>query len=639
MKNFTTLAIIICLASSFVRAQKQVELATNISRIKNKDLYLGNDDVLNQRNIKSIQNTVYPDGKNFKENTDNDFLLDSIYKYDFSSETDSLLNSRVLYEYNEQGSLTQEITEYWNSDTETWVNYSKIEREYNEHQELILKILYNWNSANNEWVGNIKDEYDYDENGYISLQAKYIWNINSEVWFGSSRFEYVKNEQGKNIKYTTFNWNIDNAEWIYKDKREYEYYEQVLETLLTAYVWDSAIEEWAFSWKLETEYNEYEVVANVFYYEWNNVSETWQYTYKEESEFDEQGKITLWSSFSYNNTSEDWIFDAKREYEYDEDDFLILTLRHNWNTTSEEWVKYSKYEYEYDENGFISVEALYLWNIANEVWAGDRKYEIETNEYGLYILFIRYLSWDSVNETWIPTSKTENDFNGGSSWEEITCSASYYWDSVNEIWIGTSKTVYEKNELNDILLMTEFDWDYNTNEWALSSKSFYYYSATFSVFVTINPIGAGSVSGQGTHNSSTEVTLEATANDGYEFVYWTDGENVISDNALYTFTMPEADVSLTANFSEVTAILDIANVYNIQIYPNPARDYINIIGIENAETIEILSIMGKTIKLFKRNDIDNQFQINTSDLQNGVYIINVYSGKQIFSRKIIVNKH
>ena len=639
MKNFTTLAIIICLAVSFVRAQKQVELATNISRIKNKDLYLGNDDVLNQRNIKSLQNTMYSDGKNFKENTNNVFLLDSIYKYDFSSETDSLLNSRVLYEYNEQGSLTQEITEYWNSDTETWVNYSKIEREYNEHQELILKILYNWNSANNEWVGNIKDEYDYDENGYISLQAKYIWNINSEAWIGSSRYEYVKNEQGKNTEYTTFNWNSDNAEWVYKDKREYEYYEQVLETLLIAYVWDTTIEEWAFSWKNETEYNEYEEVANKFYFVWDNESEIWQYNYKEESEFDEQGKITLWSSFSYNNTSEEWVYDAKREYEYDENDFLVFTLRQNWNTTDEVWVKYSKYEYEYDEYGFISGEALYLWNIANEAWTGYRKDEIENNEYGLYTLFIRYSSWDIVNETWIPTSKSENDFNGGSSWEDITCSASYYWDSVNEIWIGTSKTMYEKNDLNDILVMTEFDWDYNSNEWALFSKSFYYYSATFSVFVTINPIGAGIVSGQGTHNSDTEVTLEATANDGYEFAYWTDGENVISDNALYTFTMPEADVSLTANFSEVTAILDIANVYNIQIYPNPARDYINIIGIENAETIEILSIMGKTIKLFKRNDIDNQFQINTSDLQNGVYIINVYSGKQIFSRKIIVNKH
>ncbi len=633
MKTLKIIAMIICLAYSIAGAKAQIELTTKMNGIEN---YLHFSE-LEYNGL--TQNTELIDDFSVLKFNSADFLLDSIYKYEFTTETDSLLKSRVIYEYNEQGSNTFQITQIWNPDAEDWINQGKIEMEYNEHRELILKVLYNWNGADNEWVRSMKDEYDYDANGYITLQARYIWNINSETWIGSSRHEYIKNEQGKTIKYTTFNWNSDNAEWIYKDKKEYEYNEQVLKTLETAFVWDNVTEEWVFSWKSEYEYNEFGKIARETFFVWDNVSETWENTYKEESDFNEQGKITLWSSYSYKTTSEDWVFSAKREYEYDEDDFLILTLRQNWNTTNEEWVKYSKYEYEYDEYGLISVEALYLWSIANEVWTGYRKNEIENNEYGLYTLFVSYLSWDSVNESWIPTSKTENDFNGGSSWEEITYSASYYWDSVNEIWIGTSKTVYEKNDLNEILLMTEFDWDYNTNEWALSYKSFYHYSATFSVFITLNPVGAGSVSGQGNHNSGTEVTLEATANDGYEFISWTDGEYVLSEDATYTFTMPAADVNITANFSEITSISELGNLYNVSIFPNPAKDVINITGIENAKMIEIISINGEQIIIEPfRDDMPGVSTINFSHLPNGIYIVKIHFEKQILMKKVVVNK-
>ena len=42
--------------------------------------------------------------------------------------------------------------------------------------------------------------------------------------------------------------------------------------------------------------------------------------------------------------------------------------------------------------------------------------------------------------------------------------------------------------------------------------------------------------------------MEAQAAEGYVFVNWTDGETVVSIDSSYTFTMPAAAVSLTANF-------------------------------------------------------------------------------------------
>ena len=62
----------------------------------------------------------------------------------------------------------------------------------------------------------------------------------------------------------------------------------------------------------------------------------------------------------------------------------------------------------------------------------------------------------------------------------------------------------------------------------------------------------GTVTGVGEYEEGATVTLEATANEGYEFVNWTKGEEVVSTEATYTFTITE-NVALVANFQEVVA--------------------------------------------------------------------------------------
>ena len=59
----------------------------------------------------------------------------------------------------------------------------------------------------------------------------------------------------------------------------------------------------------------------------------------------------------------------------------------------------------------------------------------------------------------------------------------------------------------------------------------------------------GTVTGADTYEHGTEVTLTATAAEGYEFVNWTVGEETIAENP-YKFTVT-ADVALVANFEKV----------------------------------------------------------------------------------------
>lgn len=74
----------------------------------------------------------------------------------------------------------------------------------------------------------------------------------------------------------------------------------------------------------------------------------------------------------------------------------------------------------------------------------------------------------------------------------------------------------------------------------------------FKVTLIVSPEGAGEIEGDGKYMPGDEVTIEAEANEGYQFLHWTDDERgvVVSSEEEYEFTMPDEEVTLTAHFVE-----------------------------------------------------------------------------------------
>ena len=70
---------------------------------------------------------------------------------------------------------------------------------------------------------------------------------------------------------------------------------------------------------------------------------------------------------------------------------------------------------------------------------------------------------------------------------------------------------------------------------------------SYTIAATANPTAGGSITGADSYNHNATCTLTATANEGYSFVNWTEGGNVVSTNASYTFTVTSAR-TLVANF-------------------------------------------------------------------------------------------
>ena len=70
---------------------------------------------------------------------------------------------------------------------------------------------------------------------------------------------------------------------------------------------------------------------------------------------------------------------------------------------------------------------------------------------------------------------------------------------------------------------------------------------SYTVNVSANPTNGGTVTGGGTYNQGASCTVTASANAGYTFTNWTEGGNVVSTLANYTFTVT-GNRTLVANF-------------------------------------------------------------------------------------------
>ena len=75
----------------------------------------------------------------------------------------------------------------------------------------------------------------------------------------------------------------------------------------------------------------------------------------------------------------------------------------------------------------------------------------------------------------------------------------------------------------------------------------------FTITAAAAPLGGGLVTGAGTYESGSPVTLEAVANAGYSFVNWTEAGIEVCADAVYNFTA-DANRSLTANFVPLVGI-------------------------------------------------------------------------------------
>ena len=74
---------------------------------------------------------------------------------------------------------------------------------------------------------------------------------------------------------------------------------------------------------------------------------------------------------------------------------------------------------------------------------------------------------------------------------------------------------------------------------------------------------------------------------------------------------------------------------NVVIYPNPAKNNLNIQNAKNA-SVKVFDLLGRIVLL--KNNISLNQQLDVSKLTTGTYLIKIINGNQIKTDKFIINR-
>lgn len=107
-------------------------------------------------------------------------------------------------------------------------------------------------------------------------------------------------------------------------------------------------------------------------------------------------------------------------------------------------------------------------------------------------------------------------------------------------------------------------------------------------------------------------------------------------NNMPRITNDTIDIGAFEFAGDNTQVIQAATQNKLTIYPNPAKDYFQVNGIENENyKVEILTLTGKLLKTKKT--INNE-PIRTEELKNGLYLIKIKIDKSKTTIKLCINK-
>ena len=154
---------------------------------------------------------------------------------------------------------------------------------------------------------------------------------------------------------------------------------------------------------------------------------------------------------------------------------------------------------------------------------------------------------------------------------------------------------------------------------------------TLEITATVEPAEGGTATGGGTYTYGDEVTITVETNEDWAFLNWTENGTVVSEEKTYTF-IATASRDLVANLIYTVGVSEQTG-NNITLYPNPVNDKLTIEAEAALGTVEIYNLMGALV--YSQKGCTNKVEINTSDLQSGIYFIRMTNDKASETRRFV----
>jgi hypothetical protein len=327
-----------------------------------------------------------------------------------------------------------------------------------------------------------------------------------------------------------------------------------------------------------TENNTIELVLNQ-----NNV---WENGYKTSYIYDMQKNVSTELSQEWDANTSSWVNTNQVLYTYNANNYRTTTTNQIWQSGA--WVNNNRYIYNFDANNRASLDVYQSWNTGTNVWDSIVR--------NLYTYNAKNLADSALTQ---------------------------YWNGTTKVWISyilITKT-YDGN--NNLISNLSQSFDITTNAWKNSTSNTYNYDANKNKLTdwhkTWNAGGTWDNTELDTYTYDSDNNIVSELYQDWSLL----NKNWLNtDSAHYYYTKKNGPNT------------GIATIYksenNLNIYPNPASQFVNInFNAAVSDHLTLINILGEVV--YSQNYIANQ-SIDLTGFTKGIYIVKV--GNQ--TQKLII---
>ena len=156
---------------------------------------------------------------------------------------------------------------------------------------------------------------------------------------------------------------------------------------------------------------------------------------------------------------------------------------------------------------------------------------------------------------------------------------------------------------------------------------------TYTISAMAEPEEGGTVTGAGDYVYGTTCTLVATANENYDFMGWTKGEDLVSTEASFTFTVTASE-TYVAVFSFDDSVEE--KTVSSQVFPNPFTSTVSIKAEKTIKAVRLFDTYGRLVK--EQNVSGMEIEIDLSELSIGTYLLQLDYGDCRSAQRIVKMK-
>ena len=279
---------------------------------------------------------------------------------------------------------------------------------------------------------------------------------------------------------------------------------------------------------------------------------------------------------------------------YDTTYDTILVIDSVWVVSSyfdDEGVEYTEYDTLWHQETVATVDTI---NILDSVYT-DNPFNFNITYDRLFVAVFEPMMY-SVN-----VSGLHGIFEGSNNYHygdtvTISCTPDEHYRFVS--WMG----VFEND---DIVTENPYTFIVERNMEIVG----YCEAILYTLALEASPAEGGSVDGAGEYEYASDVVITATANEGYRFIAWSDGDT----NAMRTVTVA-SDTMFTAIFENLG--IEQTDMSNVTIYANG-----NVIVVDGAEgmTVRVFDALGRVAAVSEAKSESVRIAVNTT----GIYLVQV----------------